>query len=254
MLNPIITYTGGGLIPVMDPGSAITDTVSIPAATALLQGQVLGQVLGSGTDVNEVQTLTGSAVGTGTFVVVYDGEPTSALAAAATAATVQLAMEALPSIGTGGVTVGGGPVTGTPLTFTFAGSGTTAAKHHPLMTVINSTNGTLAFSLTTLGCPAGGYWDAYNDAASGTTAGLNVARRLLQYNVRSNAYGQIFYGTQKNLADNSHFDRVTPAYVSGTFKTADLVGIDAAAIADLGVLIAGTTSVLTAAGTQLRMG
>lgn len=254
MIDPIFTYTGSGLLPAMDPASAVTNVVTLAAGVTLAQGTVLGQVLGSGTDVNEVQTLTFSAVGSGTFLLVYDNEYTTPIAVGATAATVQAAMEALPSIGVGNCTVTGGPAGSGSLVFTFAGSGKTAGRHHPLLQVVNSTNGTLAVTLTTLGNPAGGYWDAYSAAAAGVFAGLATARQLLQYNVRTNSFGHVYYGTEKNLADHRHFDRAAPAYFAGTFRTADLVGIDATAVGQLGVLIAGSTAVLTNTGTILRMG
>ncbi len=254
MLTAINTYTGSGLLPVYDPAGAMTNTVSLPCGVTLAFGTLLGQILGSGSDVNEVQTLTPAGVGTGTYSIVYDGEITSALAAGATAATIQAAFEALSSIGTGNCTVAGGPLTTTAVTLTFAGTGTTAGKHHPLVTISNNTNGTITPSLTTLGCPAGGYWDAYSDTAAGVFLGLATARQILQYNVRTNSFGHIYYGTEKNVADHRHFDRAAPAYFSGTFKCSDLVGIDAAAVTDLGVLIAGSTATLTATSTILRMG
>lgn len=254
----ITTYSGGGLQSVNGTEGVLRDVGVLPASKLLVKGTVLGQILGTGTDVNEVQTITGGGtISGGTYVIVYDGEMTSALAFNAVAATIQAALELLPSIGTGGITVTGGPLNTTPVVLTFAGSGTTAGKHHPLVSVINSLTGTTPTatpSLTTLGKPAGGYWDAYNDAASGSEAGLAVARRLLEYDCRSDAQARVFYGTEKGGGDHGHFDRAASMLLAGSFKTADLTGLDAAAVADLGRLTSGTTATLSASGTVLRMG
>lgn len=262
MNDPVITYTGGGLQPVHGTGGVLTDVVNLPASKALVEGTVLGQILGTGSAVNEVQTITITGTPTGgTFTLVYDGEYTTAIAYNASAATVQAALEALPSIGTGGVVCGGGALPGTAVTVTF--SAKLGGLHHPLLLAINSlTGGTtpaVTPSLTTLGKPAGGYWDAYNDAAAGSEAGLAVARRILQYNCRTDSQGKVFYGTEKGGGDHGHFDRAAPAFLAGSFKTGDgtnlkLIGLDANAVADLGRLVAGTTATLTAATTILRMG
>lgn len=262
MNDPIITYTGGGLQPVHGTGGVVTDVVNLPASVALVEGTVLGQILGSGSAVNEVQTITITGTPTGgTFRLIYDGEITAAIAYNAAAAAVQSALEALVSIGTGGVTCGGGALPGSAVTVTFTGK--LGGLHHPLLVAVNSltggTNPAVTPSLTTLGKPAGGYWDAYDDAAAGSFAGLAVARRILQFNCRTDSQARIFYGTEKNVADNNHFDRAAPAFLAGTFKTGDgtnlkLIGLDANAVADLGRLVAGTTATLTAATTLLRMG
>jgi len=69
---------------------------------------------------NEVQTLTeGTAMTAGTFTLSFRGATTTALAFNATAATIQAALEALPSIGVGNVTVTGGGIDTSPATVTF---------------------------------------------------------------------------------------------------------------------------------------
>lgn len=75
----------------------------------------------SGAGVSEVQsvTITGAPTG-GTFVLVFDDVATTDLAYNATPATVQSALQALPGIGAGNVTVTGSA--GGPYTVTFAGS------------------------------------------------------------------------------------------------------------------------------------
>lgn len=69
---------------------------------------------------NEVQTLTISGTPTGgTFQLSFNGQTTSAIAYNATNSTVQTAFVALSTVGSGNVTVTGGPGPGTPYVFTF---------------------------------------------------------------------------------------------------------------------------------------
>lgn len=105
-------------------------------------------IAGGGT--NEVQkvTITGTPTG-GTFTLSFGGNTTAAIAFNATASAVDTALEALASIGTGGVTVTGGPGPGTPWTVTFVGS--KAATNVAQMTATSSlTGGTPAIAVTTV--------------------------------------------------------------------------------------------------------
>lgn len=99
-----------------------------------------GIASGSGAPSNgtsEVQTLTITGTPTGgTFKIQFRGRRTAAIAYNAAAAAVQAALEALPSLGSGQVTCGGGALPGTPVTITFAG--TQAARAQPLATVVES--------------------------------------------------------------------------------------------------------------------
>ncbi len=72
--------------------------------------------------VSEVQSVVVPGGATGTFTLTYQGKTTAPLSATATAAQVQTALLALSSIGTGGVTVTGGPGGTAAYTVTFAGS------------------------------------------------------------------------------------------------------------------------------------
>lgn len=75
----------------------------------------------NGTDEVQTVTITGTPTG-GTFTLSFGGFTTAAIAYNANAATVQAALEALPTIGTGGVTCGGGALPGVAVTVTFAGN------------------------------------------------------------------------------------------------------------------------------------
>ena len=96
----------------------------------------------SGTSSNEVQTvtITGTPTG-GTFVLDFNGAPTTDIAYNANAAAVQSALQALSTVGAGNATVTGGPGPGTPYTITFAGS-LAAAQVPQIVAVGNFTGGT----------------------------------------------------------------------------------------------------------------
>jgi hypothetical protein len=262
MLAAINTYTGGGVRPIYDTEGELTSPVVLPAAKLLTAGTVLGQVLGTGTDVNEVQTITpGGTVSGGSYQIVYDGEITAAIAFNAAVGAIQTALEALPSIGAGGIVVSGAALNAGNVVLTFS-NGTVGnplgGKHHPLVSVINNLTGTSPTatpSLTTLGKPAAGYWDAYLDSASGAVAGLSTARRVLQYDARTDSQARAWMGTDKNGGDNgAAWLRAVPAFFAGTFRCSDLTGLDANGVTDLGRLISGDTSTLTATTTILRIG
>lgn len=78
--------------------------------------------VGSSLSTNEVKTITITGTPTGgTFTLTYEGYTTAPIAFDAVAADVLAALIALPTIGTGNVTTGGGPLPGTPVTVTGAG-------------------------------------------------------------------------------------------------------------------------------------
>lgn len=73
----------------------------------------------NGTDEVQTLTITGTPTG-GTFKLTFKGAETAAIAYNASAANVVSALEALPTVGTGGVTATGGPLPGTAVVITFA--------------------------------------------------------------------------------------------------------------------------------------
>jgi hypothetical protein len=70
---------------------------------------------------NEVQTVNLGAASAGTVTITFQGSTTAPIAFDATVAQVQAALDALPNIGPGDVTVTGGPWPATDLTLTFSG-------------------------------------------------------------------------------------------------------------------------------------
>ena len=101
-----------------------------------------GPYTGDGTD--EVQTATVGGSGLTSFTLTFSGQTTTAIAAAATAATVQAALIALSNIGDGDVTVSGNA--GGPWTITFAGA--LANADQPQMTA-TPTGGTGTVTIAT---------------------------------------------------------------------------------------------------------
>lgn len=143
----------------------------------IIEGAGLGTPLldpgvpANGTSEVQTLTITGTPTG-GTFKLAFEGFQTADIAFDADAAAVDAALEALPTIGTGGVTCGGGALPGTPVTITFAGN--LAKKAVPLVTVAENalTGGTTpeaAVAETTPGVDA-----AFRSAPTGAVA-VNTA-------------------------------------------------------------------------------
>lgn len=81
-------------------------------------------------------------------------------------------------------------------------------------------------------------WGAYND---GVATGLEVARAILQYDVYVDANGvHTITGAGSTQGEKGEKAEGCPAFVAGTFATAELVGLNAAGVTDLGRLIQGT--------------
>lgn len=72
-----------------------------------------------------------------------------------------------------------------------------------------------------------GTWGAY---ASGNTNGTQVPGRILQYGCVVDGSGNIFQGGQAS-SEFGNSSKSAPAYRGGYFSSADIVGLDAAALA-----------------------
>jgi hypothetical protein len=114
---------------------------------------------------SEVQTLTiGGTPSGGTFKLAFDGFTTAAITWSATNATlvanIDAALEALPNIGTGGVTTAVGTMTAGIGTITITFAGNLAAKAVNTITVadnsLTGTSPTVAVAETTPGVDASG--------------------------------------------------------------------------------------------------
>jgi hypothetical protein len=100
-------------------------------------------------------TITGTPTG-GTFTLTYSGETTAGIAYNAAAAAVQSALEALPSISAGDVTVTGGPGPGTPYVVTFGGNLAGANVAQMTASAGGLTGGTSPAVAVTTSTPGGG--------------------------------------------------------------------------------------------------
>jgi hypothetical protein len=113
----------------------------------------------SGTETNEVQTITTTGTPTGgTFRLSFRGVQTAALAHTSTSAQVQAALEALSTIGTGNVTCTGGPLpTGVVVTFV----GLLAGSNWPMIALANNslTGGTTPTVVIAETTPGVGFFD-----------------------------------------------------------------------------------------------
>jgi len=143
--------------------------------------------------VSEVQSVGLGAASAGTVVLTFNGYSTPALAYNAANATVQAALQALPSIGAGNVTITGGPFPAA-LTVTFAGG---LAKQAGLALIAGVgtglTGGAVAISRTTAGVNPtlladrvpnffpGWNMQLYVDPFGGTPGITNLAGSFLNY-------------------------------------------------------------------------
>lgn len=242
-------YSGQGLKPAQLPNRAWMDAVRlIPGEYAA--GTVLGQ-FSNWVAANDVQTLTETGTPTGgSFDLIFNGVIIRAVPWNATAVNLQALLDAASNIGAGQTTVTGGPFPGTPLVITFAGT-LTSSLWQPLITLgtnglTGGTNPTVTIAHTTPGRATGGMFGPYDDTQSN---GLEVARALLSKKTSVNTFGEIIVGGGRWGEKSFSAD----AYFGGFFRTADLTGLDANGVADLGRLITGTTSLLSNTGTIIHV-
>lgn len=112
-------------------------------------------IITNGAATADVQTVSMAGPPTaGTFPLIYNGQVAAGIAYNAAASAVQTALQALSSIGSGNVTCTGGPLPGTPIVCTFAGTMATGKK--PLMLTGSGglTAGTVSVAHTTPGLPS----------------------------------------------------------------------------------------------------
>jgi hypothetical protein len=139
-------------------------------------GLALGKVTAGGKygpysgTTDEVQTLTVGGAGLTSFTITYAGQTTGSIAAAATATTVQTALEALSNIAPGDVTVTGSA--GGPWTVTFGG---TLADTNVAAVTTTPTGGT---GTVTVATPTAG-------GAEGSSDGREVLAGHLMFGVKA---------------------------------------------------------------------
>lgn len=219
-LAPVSTFGLDILQPWNMPDKARTMAVNLAAGT-YAKGTVLGEVV-SATSVNEVQTLTPTGtISGGTFTLTVDGVTTAALVFNATAAAIVAAI----NLALGGIAVSatGGPISTTPVVLTFIND--YAARDVGLIVVNSSLTGSTPLvtpTETTKGIAAKGTFKTY---ASGNSDGSQVAKAILQTACVVDGQGRITANSELG-----NFYRTASVYVSGSFLTSELVGLDANAI------------------------
>jgi hypothetical protein len=128
----------------------------IPSGTVLaeLASGLWGPYAGRGAEAQTV-TITGTPTG-GTFTLTHEGSTTAGIAFNATAATVRAALEALPGLTPGDVTVTGGPGPGTPYVVTFnQGGGDVAQMTASGASLTGGSSPAVAVTTTTAGTSTG---------------------------------------------------------------------------------------------------
>lgn len=209
-------------------------------------GQILAEITASTR--SAVQTLNASGtVSGGTFTVSIQGldgatYTTDDLAYNISNANLKTALEELlADAGYAGATVviGGGPLP-TDATVTFGG--TLANQPVPLMTAEDANitgGGTIVVDNTTSGRTKG-LWGPYNDNGSD---GLATAKAISEFGFRTDSKGFVFLGGAGGPGLPVVAPMTTaPAFFTGRFLVADLVGLDDNAVADLGRLESGANA------------
>jgi hypothetical protein len=160
------TEIGGNLATVA--GSYAAGSTNTPLTMAFTVANVVAVYLISdkgctiktnGTGTSEVQTLTITGTPTGgTFALGFGGQVTAPINYNATATDVQTALRALSSIGSTGVTCTGGPLPGSAVTITFAGTlantNVTTIATNGAGSLTGGTTPTSAVAVTTAGKPS----------------------------------------------------------------------------------------------------
>jgi hypothetical protein len=214
--SPSFAYLVDQVQPFWRPELSVTQNVAlVPSVT-----YAAGQILGEGGSATAVWSLTmGGSAAAGTFTVTYDGQTTSALAYNTTSTALQAALQALPAIGSGNVTVTGPSSQVYTITFAGALAGTPVGVLTAAATGL--TGGALAITQTTAGQTATGTFGKYTHGGS-----YAVPKAILQFACATDAQGLIWPGATAGSAQWGFSALTVPAYFFGWFSIGDLVGID----------------------------
>lgn len=79
-----------------------------------------------------------------------------------------------------------------------------------------------------------GKWYAYSNA---NADGTETARAVAQYGFTTDANGKVTIANERSVSYDS-----APVFIKGYFRTTELTGLDAAAVAELGKLTSGTVA------------
>lgn len=225
------TYSRADLTPAMHPDKAEVVAARLPVGVDYPKGKVLGCVATAQQSAVKTITITGTPTG-GTWTFSIVGLTSAAIAYNAAAAAVQTEVDAI--FGSGNCTVTGGPGPGTAWVLTFGNVlANVMIKNLTVSgTFTGGTSPAIALAETTVGSSGAGQMDLYDDAASN---GTQVARGVLKTPYKSDQYG----GNQNEHGASGQPTNAT-VYTGGYFAVADLTGLDANGVADLGRMVVGT--------------
>ncbi len=225
------------LQPAFAPQLAVERAVKLPCGGPYGTGGkfAAGTVLGcvGGTPQSEVRTLTISGAPTGSLITltytadkVYQATTANLVTTHASVAQLQAACDAIWSAGN--TLVAGTP--GSSFTITFQNTLANTRIGGNLVVSAAFTGGTspaIAHARTTAGSSGAGQFDAYLDA--GTNNAPTTARAVLKWDYLSDPLGGFVADAGATMAPYS-----PTIYEAGFFRVADLIGLDAAALADPG--------------------
>lgn len=238
--NSIGVYNPNPLMPLYKSGKMIH--VNLAPNTYYARGRLLGQVV---TAANDVQTLTMAGTPTGGSIVLRVYHPASGgfvlVDVPYNATNTVLQGLITNAIGAGTFVVTGGAWPGTALVVTAAGP--FAEMTVPLIAQEESklTGGSpvLTVAHTTVG-RTGGYFAPYADANSD---GTQTAKAIIRRECSTDSGGNVLYSPETLEGLGTGINRPSvPVFISGIFHTSELVGFDAAALADLGYLREGSVA------------
>lgn len=225
--GPILIFNNSPLLPLFQGRDVQEVHVNFPPNVTIQKGTLLGLVTASG---NDVQTLTiagGPTGGTFTIAVTLSGvtQTTTAIAYNATPAAVQTALQNLSLLGSN-VTVTG--TAGTSYVLTFGGS--LSNTPIPLVATAGSFTGGASPTITPVHTTVGSTAGTAAAYASGNSDGSQIPRAIAKFTVTTDVQGKITLGPQVGGGQWGEVEASAPAYFSGTFKTEDLIGLDANAL------------------------
>jgi len=221
-------FTFNELKPAFASENCLQQVVRLPVGSNLKAGQVLGCTGVVARNDLKTITITGSPTG-GTWTFSFLGQTSDAIAYNANAAAVQAACDKF--FGKGNTLVAGGPGPGTAWTITFTGSMASVLVKSLTVTgaFTGGTSPAIAAANTTPGSAGAAQMDAYDNSAIAT------ATCLLAADYASDINGGVL--TERGGTGTPFSAR---AYFDGPFNVADLTGLDANAVTDMGRMIFGT--------------
>lgn len=214
-------FSGKRIQPALSGVVALTQSVALPNSIAYARGTILGEAYG--TDAIQKFSVSGAPTG-GSTILHFGGQNTAAIPYNAEAQDVQAALGALSTIGAGNVVCWGGPLPNSPIYIQFIGALGGAVQ--PLITSTDSFTGgtTPASTFTTTQVGAAGARGTYKAYSAAATDGSQFPRGILQYDVSTDASGNITLTDISGQAGGEwgQTSKTAPMYISGMFQIEDL--------------------------------